>query len=510
MGLFGFGKKDKPSANNGGAGAAGAGDGDEGFKINPRKAKAWFDQAHKVADTQNYDYALDCFISGLSFDPTDLKEHDALLQIAKRRHVSGGKGPTFGEKNFGGGKTPVEKLVNAEKLWAKDPNNPEFAVAFMSKAVEVNNTEENIDLSPLIAWVGERLLEMTMGKAGGSRSVFEKMMVNFEGVKAYAQAVEACRRALHLAPGDGELLDRLKNLDAQKAIIQTGMTGEAGGFRKGIKDDTGQAAIQEEITLNKTDEVKDRVIIRCREACAAKPDDLELRLKLVAALREKADDDHDEEAIKILKQSWEQSDQYRFKELMGEITMKQYHRQMRMLKETLAQNADDDSLKKDIDKLRLEQVQFELKEYEERVRNYPTIMKWRFEWAKRLLAIRKYEEAVGVFQDASADLKIRVPCMEGMSVCYLALDWLDPAIDTLREAIKIHPLPNDPLALSLKYLLMDALERQARKLNSLEHAREAQGVASNILQLDIRYRDIRDRVGKLKALVEELVKKQNG
>ncbi len=507
MGLFGFGKKDKPPTTNGGAVATGD-NGDNGYKINQRKAKAWFDQAHKVADTQNYDYALDCFISGLQFDPTDLKEHEALLHVAKRRHVSGGKGPSFAEKNFGGGKTPVEKLVNAEKLWAKDPNPLEFAVTFMTRAVEVNDTEESVDLSPVVTWVGERLLEMTMGKAGGSKSMFEKMMANFESVKAYGQAVESCRRALHLAPGDGELLDRLKNLDAQKAIVQTGMTGESGGFRKGIKDDTGQAAIQEEIALNKTEDVKDRVIARCRDACAAKPDDLDLRLKLVAALREKADDDHDEEALKILKDSWQQSDQYRFKEQMGEIAMKQYHRQLRMVKDAMAENPNDEAMKKDYDKLRHEQIQFELKEYEERVRNYPTIMKWRFEWAKRLLATKKYEEAVGVFQDASVDMKIRVPCMEGMSVCYLALDWLDPAIDTLHEALKIHPLPNDPLALSLKYLLMDALERQARKLSSLAPAREAQTIASNILQLDIRYRDIRDRVGKLKLLVDELVKKQ--
>ena len=506
MGLFGFGKKDKSASGNGASGAD-AKPVDEGFKPNQRKAKSWFDQAHKVADTQNFDYALDCFIHGLGFDPADMKEHEALYDVAKRRTLTGGKGPTFSEKNFGGGKTPVEKLVNSEKLWAKDPKNADYALTTMTRAVEAHGELEHVDLSPVVNWVGERLLEMTMGKAAGTKAMFEKMMANFEQVENYKLAVEACRRALMIAPGDGELLDRLKNLDAQKAIVEARMTGKEGGFREGIKDKDKQAAIQDEIAIGSTDEVKLRNIKRNRDALAAKPDDLDLRLKLVAALREMADDEHDEEAIKILKESWEKSDQYRFKEQMGEIIIKQFQRQMRMLKETLAQNPADESLKKDIEKLHHDQVMFELAEFEERVKNYPTIMKWRFEWAKRLVAVKRHEEAVAIFQDASADLKIRVPCMAGMAECYLALEWLDPAIDTLKSAIAAHPLPGDALGLWLKYLLITALERQARKLGSLDHAREAQSVASTILQLDIRYRDIRDRVSKLKQLVDELVKK---
>ena len=204
MGLFGFGKKDKSASGNGASGAD-AKPVDEGFKPNQRKAKSWFDQAHKVADTQNFDYALDCFIHGLGFDPADMKEHEALYDVAKRRTLTGGKGPTFSEKNFGGGKTPVEKLVNSEKLWAKDPKNADYALTTMTRAVEAHGELEHVDLSPVVNWVGERLLEMTMGKAAGTKAMFEKMMANFEQVENYKLAVEACRRALMIAPGDGEL-----------------------------------------------------------------------------------------------------------------------------------------------------------------------------------------------------------------------------------------------------------------------------------------------------------------
>ncbi len=85
-----------------------------------------------------------------------------------------------------------------------------------------------------------------------------------------------------------------------------------------------------------------------------------------------------------------------------------------------------------------------------------------FESAKRLLKAKDHEAAALAFQNAaSADRRFRVPCMEGMAVCYLALDQIDAAIRMLRDAISSHPLHDDPLALSLKFLLMNALARQA-------------------------------------------------
>jgi len=54
--------------------------------------------------------------------------------------------------------------------------------------------------------------------------------------------------------------------------------------------------------------------------------------------------------------------------------------------------------------------------------------------------------------------------------------------------------------------LMDALEKSAKAEKSVESAKEAQKIASKILQADIRFRDIKDRIDGLRSLVDELTK----
>jgi len=78
-------------------------------------------------------------------------------------------------------------------------------------------------------------------------------------------------------------------------------------------------------------------------------------------------------------------------------------------------------------------------------------------------------------------------------------------IGTLKEGIEMYPFKDDDLGMSLRYLLVDALEKQAVKNKSVEMAREAQKMASEILQVSIRYRDIRDRIENLKKVVAGLM-----
>jgi len=50
------------------------------------KAKAFFDKAGKVAETRNFDYAIDMYIQGLRYDPEALIEgHLPLAELALLR-----------------------------------------------------------------------------------------------------------------------------------------------------------------------------------------------------------------------------------------------------------------------------------------------------------------------------------------------------------------------------------------------------------------------------------------
>src|SRR5262245_38104470 len=57
----------------------------------PGKGQAFFDRAKTVADTGNYDYAIEMYIQGLNREPFNVDQHKALREVAMKRRIAGGK-----------------------------------------------------------------------------------------------------------------------------------------------------------------------------------------------------------------------------------------------------------------------------------------------------------------------------------------------------------------------------------------------------------------------------------
>ncbi len=247
----------------------------------------------------------------------------------------------------------------------------------------------------------------------------------------------------------------------------------------------------------------DGLIAKRRADIEDDPKDQDKVVKLIELLIQKEDTPSTEEAIKLLGGLHEQTGQYRWKVRMGDVRMRQLAREMRELKEKVDADKADTESRKAYEKVYREKMNFELAEYTERVKNYPTDLGLKFELGRRLFAFKKYDEAIGMFQQAKADPKFRAVCHEFLGRCFLAQDWLDEAIETLEEG-RQHLSGNPKLALELRWTLMEAYERLAARDKSLEQARKAYKLASEILQSNIGFRDIKDRAGKLRELVQQL------
>jgi len=90
---------------------------------NRAKAKAFFDRANQAASKGNFDYAIDMYLEGIRCVPDALQEaHIPLREMAMQRKEKKGKKPSMMEKvKLLHGKDPVEKVINAEYLFSKDP-----------------------------------------------------------------------------------------------------------------------------------------------------------------------------------------------------------------------------------------------------------------------------------------------------------------------------------------------------------------------------------------------------
>ena len=496
-----------PPPGGGGAGNDGSSTGDDGsesgFKRDSRKAAKWFAHAQTVAD---HDYAIECFISGFRFDPDNMAMYEALREVAFKRNLAGGKPAGLGERMKGGGKTPIDKLLHAVAIWAKDPRNPDLMLSVMEQAGAANEAESDINLADLVLWIGTMVLE-SISQPGKkvSKSTLVTVRDLFAKVQAYDKAVEACRMALRLDQNNANLLQDLKNLEAERTLQQGGYSGEQGGFKAGVKNLKQQQDLdQSDRVASRTTNAVDNEIATRRAEYDEDPHDVVRMEKLVDALRKKGTDEASDEAVKLLHEAWEQSGQYKFKMRAGDIHMSQLNRNLREAKQLCDQKPHDADLRKHFQEQARKKLQFELDEFAERVKNYPTDLGLKFELGKRLHFFKRYDEAIASFQEAQADPKLRSVALQYLGMCYHAKGWLDEAIQTFRRAIENHRLVDDNTALELRYQLMDALEQSAAKSRSLEQAQEAQQVGSQVLQTNINFRDIRLRMDKIRNMVAEL------
>lgn len=477
-------------------------------KRDPRKAQRFFEHAQGVADAHNYDYAIECYISGLRNEPENINKHQALRDVALRRKVGGGKPASMGERFKLGGSTPLDRMLHVEQLWSKQPLNLRLMRDFLKHCMEADDAEPDLDLSEVVYWAAELLLDFASKAGKPDRKALLQARDALAHVGAYGKAVEACKAVLRLNPDDDQILMDLKNLEAERTMQEGGYSSgekvEEGGFRQFVRDADKQEALSQEDRIVKRESDIDQILERQRAEYEENPEDLDKLSKLVQALLNREGHESEQEAMALLQQAWEQSDQYRYKMRRGDVQMRSYNRRLRELREKAKKVENPGELKKQIDALVKEKIAFELEEYQERVKHYPTDMGLRYELGRRLFHTERFDEAIAAFQQAKADPKHRAASHEYLASCYLHKGWNEEAIDTLRSGIEAHPGSNDKLALALRYLLMDALERQARATNNVEQAREAQKLASQILQTKIDYRDIQQRLDAIRQLTGEL------
>ncbi len=483
----------------------------ETFKRDERKAQKWFKHARVASDGRNYDYSIECYIHGLQHDPDNMTAHEELREVSLKRKVGGGKPPGFSDKMKKHGKDPIGKFLDPVRLLALDPLNLQYMIAVMERATEAAEAIEDLHMEELVYWVVEKMvLPFNRESKKPDRKVYVKAMECCKRLQIWQKAIEACRLAVQMDPTDSLMLQELKDLEAENVMREGGydQAGEEGGFKRSVRDMEKQRALEEDDSLAKTGDALDAAIERRRREYEEDPNDLDRLLKYVGALRQKDNTENDQEAVRVLKDALETTGQYRFKAMIGDLRIRAMKRQLVRLKAAHDAQPDDAEARQAFIEGSRQLLAFELQEFEERVKNYPTDMSLRFQYGRRLFQAKRYDEAISALQQAKADPKVRAASTSLLGQAYMKQSWFDEAIETLEQGVQQHQIADDQLGMDLRYHLMDAYEQKARQDESLEVAQKAQKIASQILQTNINYRDIKDRINRVRALMDELKGKQ--
>ena len=101
----------------------------------PRRAKTFFKRGKVVAETGNFDYAIEMFIEGLSLDPDNVDAHQALRDISLRRSARGGRDMgMFARLKMPKASDGKQAMLNAAQLLAYGPADVDRMIRLLRAA----------------------------------------------------------------------------------------------------------------------------------------------------------------------------------------------------------------------------------------------------------------------------------------------------------------------------------------------------------------------------------------
>jgi hypothetical protein len=449
------------------------------------KGKAFFDRADQVAETGNWDFAIELYIEGLTREPDAMERgHKPLRQVSMQRAIKGGKPAGMIDKlKHGGGKGAIGQMTNAEYLLAKEPGNVQYMMQILKAA-------RSLELTPVVKWIADLALQTQLQpwqteQKKPSRNVCWQLTEAFESIEDYDGAEQACYLTCVAAPNVNEYQNKQQELAAKKTI-QKGRYDEEGDFTKGVKDLEKQKELIQSESAVKSKSFLEQQIEKTRSAYLADPTDQQAVNKYVEALLRMNDESYENEAIDILRKAYDDTKTYLFKMKIGDLRIKQYKRRY----QAKLEQGDKEAATK----IAKDQLAFELEEYTERTVNYPTDLGLKYELGVRQFIASKFDaskidDAISSLQQAQRDPRRRVQALNYLGLAFRRKEWLQEAIDTFNRALE-NEMPEERTK-ELRYNLADAYEAN----NQLA---EAQEQFSAVAQIDYNYKDTRDRLDKVR------------
>jgi tetratricopeptide (TPR) repeat protein len=466
-----------------------------------KKAESFIAKARTVAATGNFDFAIEMYIQGLMIDPENTDSHHELRDVSLKRKASGGKSMGFMESRKYSTNNRDDKLnmLNAEKLLAYDPGNTDYMQSLLQNAHKAGYFDT-------VMWIGPIFQK---ANADSKKPDFHKFIVLKDVYKSMAvatatppriraellkRATNACHFAAKMKPDEMDLQTELKNLGALHTQVE-GNYDQMGSFRDSIKDRDEQELLQAQDSGVQAMGVMGKLITEAQSQYANDPNEPGKLLKLVDVLEKTEDPKFEGQAIELLSEWHQKTKSFRYRKRIGEINMRQWRRMEQSQKEYLAlpENKDDAQAKTDFDAFQKDKNEFELAEYQLWAENYPTDMSLRFQAARRLFELGRWDEAIPLLQQSEADAKYKMRARVLLGRAFFEAKFLDEAVDTLDGLIKEYQSGDEDLMKGMRYWAARAHEERGDYEAAIK-------LYSAIVRMEFNYKDVQGRIRKLRAL----------
>jgi tetratricopeptide (TPR) repeat protein len=301
-------------------------------------------------------------------------------------------------------------------------------------------------------------------------------------LEAYQRALDVLRFHAEFEPNTALVLNSRRDMSGKLAILK-GHYGESADFRGSLRDETGQSELRDRDRLVQSSNRLDELIAAAERDWQENPGVASKFMDLIDLLCREEDERREKQAVELLVNEYQRTNDYRFKQRADDLRLQQASRRCRKLRQT----GDKEGLKAALSK----QLAMELQVYDERVTNQPADNRLKYEYATRLFKARKYDDAIPLFQTARSDPKSRLQADLYLGRCFLAKGYHEQAVSTLSKAWKSLDAVENDFGKDVLYWLARAQEESG----VVDEAKENYG---RLLEMDYNFRDVRDRMDALR------------
>lgn len=447
-----------------------------------------YGRVEEAIKRKNYDFAVEMLKNQiLKFSPNDVKARKLLRATVLEKYKAKGF-PNQGQI-IQNGLVPRTKMVIGKllKKWPMVIEEAENYLLYDPKKISV------------LYALGEACMEQ--GYIDTAISVFESILAfdssHVNALKALGRihweqhdgdkARNYYQRALRLAPQDNELAKTVKDISAE---MTSKTYGQAKSSKDLIRDKDRAQELEENQAILRTDEDIQRAIDRVKKKLVDDPENKrELRKLGDLYLKLEQFDKAVATFNKVIKLDPTLSD---IKKRISDCKIAKFDKKLRMAKENAQRDPQNANLKKEMQKLIRDKNAVEIREYDLQVKDQPTDYSLRYKLGIALYQGGRFDEAISNFQHSIKDPKIKAKAYIYMGQAFTKKKEYDLAVEQFNSALE-SVSTKEKRYLEVLYYLGIAYE-------SGQQHQKAIDTFTNIYKADIGFRDVKDRIQKLKNL----------
>lgn len=443
-----------------------------------QKAQNFTNRGRQALETGRYELAVDMLMEAVSAAP-DVLETRKLLRAAQianfRKNGKAGFGAKLGymmarQKIMGLVKKGqgLEAMAEAEKLLAQNPldaDNIEAAV----KAAEAAGKADHAAVS----------IEAAYECSNRDPSLLERVATYYTMAKRWDKARDAYQKLSEMKPGDQEVLQKLKNCEAQ-ATMNAGWeqtAGKKGGFQNLIANKEQAAKLDAANKAVVTGDDAELLIAEKLKQIEAEPKNMNARRALA---RLYIQGKRYYEAIEALQNAIEFAGTMdpELDRMLSQTKVLYFDQQIDALK---AEGREEEALQ-----MEGEKNQFVFDDLAQRVERYPNDLHLRFELGKQYFTYGYYDDALTHLQLAQKSPKDRLWALYYLAMCFLNQGQTDMAVMQLETARDALPMMDE-----LKKNVVYQLGLCAEAAGDLEKAYQ---YYKDVYSSDVGFEDLSERM----------------